>query len=464
MIFKIVGVKNGEQKTFRYDNFENTLSDDIGNVFESQNSNFSSQDQPNYTPFSPEDPLKKSNNITTLKIQLGLTCNYSCEYCSQRFVPRADETSRKHVEEFMRKLDENIIFSEKNGLRIEFWGGEPFVYWKTIQPLMEALKKKFQNWNRKPVYSIISNGSLLTDEICDWIVDNLTAFCISHDGPGQFVRGEDPFQNEELKQRIINLYHRMKKERKHMSFNAMINGDNISRKGVSEWFYSTIGENVSIGEGGFVDAYDEGGISVSLKTKESFFKFRKTAFKEIFENGDMGFSIVKTKINQCVQGILNHSPARTISQKCGMDDENTIAVDLKGNVITCQNVSHVAINSNNQPHVGGNIEEMSKVRITSSTHWSNRPDCANCPVLHVCRGSCMYASNEYWTQSCTNSYSDNIVFFALAFERITGYIPIFIDNDVLPDDRKDIWGCVLKHEEEQPKPSKGKFPIPVVSA
>ena len=59
----------------------------------------------------------------------------------------------------------------------------------------------------------------------------------------------------------------------------------------------------------------------------------------------------------------------------------------------------------------------------------------------------MYASNQYWEQSCANSFSDNIVFFSIVFEKLTGYIPLFFDNDFLPDDRKDIWGTILTHEE-----------------
>ncbi|NDE55037.1 MAG: hypothetical protein EB069_10820, partial [Actinobacteria bacterium] len=31
--------------------------------------------------------------IKTLKISLGLSCNYACNYCSQRFVPHADSTN-----------------------------------------------------------------------------------------------------------------------------------------------------------------------------------------------------------------------------------------------------------------------------------------------------------------------------------------------------------------------------------
>jgi uncharacterized protein len=411
-----------------------------------------------YVSFSPEEPLIKSRDITGLKIQLGLTCNYSCEYCSQRFVPRADETSRKHVESFIHKL-ENINFNENAGLKIELWGGEPFVYWKTIKPLIKALKEKFETWKKKPRYSIISNGSLLTEEICDWIVENIDGFAISHDGPGQHVRGPDPFDDEKTAKIILDLYERMGNK---MSFNTMLNAKNMSRKEIYDWFKNFTGkETLKIGEGSLVDAYDEGGISLSLNTKKEHFEFRKTTFKELYEHeGDINFPVIINKINSFVNGVLSHDSAKYVGQKCSMDSENIIAVDLRGNVLTCQNVSEVSINSNNQPHLSGNLDNYDDVRITTSTHWSNRKECSDCPVLHLCRGACMFVTDEFWTKTCDNSYSDNVALFAIAFEKITGHIPVYFDNEHLPPERRDIWGSILEHKEEI---KKKPFPIPVIS-
>jgi len=73
----------------------------------------------------------------------------------------------------------------------------------------------------------------------------------------------------------------------------------------------------------------------------------------------------------------------------------------------------------------------------------------------------MYLQGEHWYTSCANSYSDNIVFFALAFKQITGYMPVYIDADFLPPERRDIWGVALWHTEDPPK--KKAFPIKVVS-
>ena len=74
-------------------------------------------------------------NLKKIKIQLGLKCNYSCEYCSQRFVPRnkddhLDTSDMYHigddeVESYVKQFD-HITLDEKP--HFELWGGEPFLY------------------------------------------------------------------------------------------------------------------------------------------------------------------------------------------------------------------------------------------------------------------------------------------------------------------------------------------------
>jgi len=71
----------------------------------------------------------------------------------------------------------------------------------------------------------------------------------------------------------------------------------------------------------------------------------------------------------------------------------------------------------------------------------------------------MYLEGDNWEASCANSYSDAIALFALSFEKMTGFIPVLIENTHLPDVRRDIFGTVLEHKEEGKKP----FPIKVIT-
>jgi uncharacterized protein len=458
MKFEILAEKNGgDRKTFFYDNETNTLSSEDGFVYEYPE--IQPVDMKDATRFDKNNPLKKSKVITLLKIQLGLSCNYSCDYCSQKFIERAPETSKKDIDAFMDMLD-NLEFDETRGLRIEFWGGEPLVYWKTLRPLAEALKERFDKWVKEPVFSIITNGSLLNKEMTMWLYYMGFQVAISHDGPGQSVRGPDPFDDPVKKKTILDFWKLMHKHNR-ISFNAMMNSKNTSRRSVRDYFVEITGDpTVKIGEGGIVDAYDEDGITNSLQTLEEHFSYRRQSFDDIFSNnGEINNIGILGKIDTFTQNVLSHQHSRYLPQKCGMDDENTMAIDLRGNVITCQNTSAVETGMNGESHLSGHITNMEAVEIKTATHWSNRKECGSCPVLHICKGACMFLDKKFWDISCANAYSDNVPLFALSIEKITGYIPITVKGEGLPLEREDIWGTIYQHTEKQKK----IIPIRVVS-
>ena len=128
--------------------------------------------------------------------------------------------------------------------------------------------------------------------------------------------------------------------------------------------------------------------------------------------------------------------------------------------MTCQNVSSLEMSKNGESHHGGTLEDYDNVSIKSSTHWSNRKECSGCPVLHICKGACMFLDEKFWDISCANSYSDNIPFFVLAIQDITGYIPTLIKGDGLPLERQDIFGTIYEHKEDLKKKI---IPIKIIS-
>lgn len=460
MLFEIHAERNAQdKKIFYYDNETNCLTDADGKLFEYPS--IVKPQREEYQSFDKHRPLKKSRSIQLLKIQMGLSCNYSCDYCSQKFVERATETSKKDIDAFLEKL-EVLEFDETKGLKVEFWGGEPFVYWKTFKPLAEALRDKFKDWKRRPNFSVITNGSILTDEIIDWLMKMNFSVSISHDGPGQHVRGPDPFVDPEKKKQILGFYRQMTRLKKGFSFNPMLNAQNISRKRIYDWFVEFTGDpNVVLGEGGIVDSYDADGMQNSLQTKQQHFDFRRTAFGDIFSTGgQIGFRMQLDKIDGFIRNVLAHDESKYLGQKCGMDDEHTLAIDLRGNVMTCQNVSSLETGKNGESHLGGNLADYDAVEIKTSTHWSNRAECPKCPVLHLCKGACMFLDKEFWDVSCANAYSDNVALFALAVEKITGYIPTLIKQDELPRERQDIFGTIYEHKEDTKKKI---IPIKIIS-
>ncbi|NDD11682.1 MAG: SPASM domain-containing protein, partial [Betaproteobacteria bacterium] len=278
----------------------------------------------------------------------------------------------------------------------------------------------------------------LTLEINEWLEQMGFAIGLSHDGPGYQARGFDPLDDPEQRAAIMDLYARLHPQGR-ISINAMISSQNPSRAAVQLWLQERFGADVQIGEGAFIDPYDEGGLAATYKTACEHAAFRKQGFGELRAGLTDRFEITHQKIQDFIDSIRFARPASALGQKCGMDRSANLAVDLKGNVITCQNVSAAATAPNGQPHLIGQLSDLSAVRMKSATHWSQRQGCSSCPVLQICKGSCMFLEGPLWEAGCDAAYSDNLVFFTAAIEFLTGCMPIFIDGD-LPPDRKDIFG------------------------
>lgn len=420
---------DGELLWMNYDNQTSALTDASGERITALMDVAARPDAP---AVSRETPLAKSSP-RVLKISLGLSCNYECEYCSQRFVPRADETNPGDVQAFIDGLDAWVKAPPDS---VEFWGGEPLVYIKTLRPLADAIRAKYPSAK----LSVITNGSLLNAETNQWLDQMGFGVGISHDGPGQHVRGPDPLQDPDKRAAIMDLYARLAPQGR-ISFNAMVNRSNASRAAIQRFFVELTGDpKVQIGEGSFVDAYDDGGLAQSLQPDE-LHGFRNLAFHEIRTGQAGNVQAVRNKTASFINSIRTGRPASSLGQKCGMDKSDSIAVDLRGNVLTCQNVSAASTAPNGQAHRIGHVSDLAGVKLNTATHWSKRSDCPSCPMLQICQGSCMFLEGPLWERSCDNAYSDAVPIFAAGIEFLTGCVPIYIDGD-FREDRKDIFGMV----------------------
>lgn len=420
--------QDGQRVTLNYDNQASTLTWVDGSpVVQSQPRTFRDA-----TAVSVDQPGCKGS-IRTLKISLGLSCNYECSYCSQRFVPHAESSNPSDIEPFFASLTDALIDPPE---RIEFWGGEPFVYWKTLKPLAERLRELYPQAS----FNIITNGSLLDAEKNEWLDRMGFGVGLSHDGPGYHARGADPLDDAEKRVSIMDLYGRLHPQGR-ISVNAMLHADNRSRAHVQAWLQERFGKDVRIGEGAFIDPYDDGGLASTFQTPADHIGFRAMAFKELRLGMAASFAIGQQKIMDFVQSIRTARPSSALGQKCGMDKADNIAVDLHGNVLTCQNVSAAAAAPNGQPHQIGHLSNLQAVKMRTATHWSKRKDCTSCPVLQLCKGSCMFLEGNLWDAGCDAAYSDNVPFLAAAIEYLTGCIPFYIEGD-FREDRKDIFGQV----------------------
>ena len=172
----------------------------------------------------PSIPGRKSELDThTVKILMGTHCNNSCKYCVQDISSSVDCMAIP--------VDKLIEFIPTSTRLIHFWGGEPLLYWDILKPLAEGIRSKLP----ETAFYTSTNGHLLDYDKNSWLES--LGFCVglSHDGPGQWLRGKDPLQDDYLHGVIQDLFNRLS-DRNRFSFNPTLTKQNSSRREIEEFF------------------------------------------------------------------------------------------------------------------------------------------------------------------------------------------------------------------------------------
>lgn len=370
---------------------------------------YSTWERPDRHPIRPDSPGKKIHRISRLKIQLGLGCNYACSYCLQASQIGGAERTLTH--DAYRFVDSVGQWLDGSPDKIEFWGGEPLLYWPKIQILAPKLRAKYPNSQML----IITNGSLITDEMIDFFYANSIRIAVSHDGPGQHLRGPDPFDNPHQAEILRNLFDRLGG---NACFNAVITTANMHIKKLMDFFTDKIGYTVTVNLEGAVNAYD-GAQNVSFNQAQHS-RMSREVHDRIMDGTALDVPQLRKSMDMFFSSLQYGYTQRSSGQKCNMDAEDFITVDLAGNVLTCQNTGA-------KDHKIGSIHDFSNIRLDTAIHFSHRWYCHGCPVLHLCYGSCMYLTGQEFDISCDNSYWFNLAIMFAAIEIVTGKTVTSID-------------------------------------
>lgn len=124
------------------------------------------------------------NSVRLIFVMLGFKCNMNCVYCLQHDLVKSENIEKNiHVSKktlyFIHKYaKESVDKEKKKPLQVRFFGGEPLLYFSTIKEIVKDLK------NEQIDFSIVTNGSLLTEEIVEFINSNNIGIGLSWDGNG----------------------------------------------------------------------------------------------------------------------------------------------------------------------------------------------------------------------------------------------------------------------------------------
>lgn len=331
----------------------------------------------------------KSNKPFWIRVLLGHACNYSCSYCMQKDIGNPDERDKiTTVDTFIeqiRKLDLSRL--EK----IDLWGGETLLYWKTMEVIMTEFDREGLTW------FIPTNGTPLQMKHIEFFkkLKGTVSIGLSHDGPGhERLRGE-----EFLHKKVDVLKAAQEVDNIQFSFNPVLSHTNYDLYAINKFFYDYCVENgininktaISWTVGHNHDVNNAEGSAHHVIHGESLVDFRNIIKRFIDDCIEQRFKGVDHKLlnNSLVDAHLGVLPyVKTLRKQilptyitsCGVDDSGVLSVDMKGNVRTCPHTD--------ESFIGGHIDKLEEVSLARVDLNRYERHCRSCEVFRLCKSNC----------------------------------------------------------------------------
>ena len=307
-------------------------------------------------------------DVLGLYIILGMKCNYDCSYCMQKEIRKdsgiPDFTPRK-VHDFLEKIKKARITTKFIGL----WGGEPLVYWKTLEILIPELRRMFPT----TVIKFITNGSLLNEQKINFLKKYDISFFISYHGKeagrtNSFTSNQDTISAlKKIKDGVSVIVTWNNQSNTIREIKSEITKKKINIKEIKSYVAQPAYNPREKGVQKEYQMLDER-IKNEIKN-ETLNDYETTAeAKKRFLNG-IGIDA-------------------QITSSCGYDNGQKLALDCLGNIYPCVSVPHSVI---------GNIETAAEIGIDyNKTYRSylHRNKCFTCMYISICGGACPMIHNE----------------------------------------------------------------------
>ena len=182
---------------------------------------------------------KKYYDKTFLNVVLvpSLACNFSCPYCFEKDLKCGKENIKKYFSALKNFAKNN--FKDFKCIQISLFGGEPLLFAKDCLEFLKWVNKDSKEKHYEYFTSIVTNGSLLTEDILDKLIDNnlkmlqitLDSDKETHDLTRKFKTGEPSF---DLLISKIEMIIQKTKKLKDFNFVLRINLSNTNVNKVKE--------------------------------------------------------------------------------------------------------------------------------------------------------------------------------------------------------------------------------------
>lgn len=383
MKFKLKCLRNGKIEYWNYDNIKNIVTDPNG--YDPLAKLKVSGYRKRYPAWGEDTNFKIDDRLCTLYISLGLKCNFSCKYCQQSDLPKNHilQANPRKVEKFLEILRKSKLVVDK---QIIFWGGDPLVYWKTIELLIPHLRKMYPEIE----IGMVTNGSLLDDKKFETIKKYNMTVVISYDGHNtlrDYPVFDDPVVFESVKKALH--------EGVHISVLPLVNNVSDMPWDIEKDLEERFGMHIGVGKHSIVKCNNDSPCysEYAYISDERLQEYEEKLYEEFHKpRKEMGFSALD-RLDELRNGIARGMPVDSTRSSCSSQFGNHLTIDMEGNVLLCMNYPFKQY---------GSILDKEKIVITDYYSDLRKKMCIECPYHVACFGVCPIVKDENGASMKTN--------------------------------------------------------------
>lgn len=329
-----------------------------------------------------KNEIKTQAKIPTIMyLNVSTFCNLACKYCFIESNPHSNQKYNKMdfdvakiaVDKFLYEIEKN--HTKKS--QIIFYGGEPLTNWNVVKKVIEYVDNKV---DLDVTMTIITNGTLLTSEIIQFLMNKHVGIGISLDGP-KFINDKNRifrFGNESVYDKAMDSIRLLNSMGSNYCVSATVTPEVVEHEeDVLKWLIDNDIKTV------FWNIYHYS--SKSTDWEQHYNKMSDFILKayHILRKNNINEEKVQEQIELFFNQVFKfHS--------CGAVGLNQLTIKPNGDVCICQGDSRM------QDSIVGNIIENEIEEIFSNSKndiWMNmytvdNEKCKYCPAISICGGGC----------------------------------------------------------------------------
>lgn len=353
-------------------------------------------------------------NVTN---QCNLACTYCYEFGSDKIATPQGKPKYMTLETAKASIDFLLESSgDREVMHVTFFGGETLMNFRLLRDVVAYANDRTAAMGRRITFSLTTNGTLLTDEIIDFLSDNAIGVTVSMDGPAEmqdkrrvYKSGKGSYAVIEPKLRALIARHKTR------AISARV----TLTDGVTDVIriYRHLKDDIGFHEVGFAPVTASDGQDYSLgeggmETVLAGFHALADEWVDHALRGEMhGFTNVSETIGELISGTNKSHP-------CGAG-LGLLGVSPSGDLSPCHRFTDADTHTLGTLATG--LDQGKREDFLSRGHVGAKYECTTCWARPLCAGGCHHeafvrygdtghANLHYcdwirdWTDTCLKIY------------------------------------------------------------